>query len=224
MRLGIEIHQADAFVVLDKSCPEIRGRGRLADSTLLIYDGYCSHEGIINFGVRVCRFIVSQARKSPELIPLFIDRKSKMRIITSMKKKAPKTTKKIRKVSRQRKATLEQLKNVTTHPTAEELHELVQKCVPRISLATVYRNLQLLVRDGLAMKLAGPGTEARYDGNVEPHYHIRCRSCGRVEDVDMKTISNLESRLQEESSWLVESHRVEFDGICPMCLSMGGKC
>ncbi|MGE5577510.1 MAG: Fur family transcriptional regulator, partial [Syntrophothermus sp.] len=52
-------------------------------------------------------------------------------------------------MTRQRQIILEELKNVTTHPTADEVYEMVRRRLPRISLGTVYRNLELLAEEGI---------------------------------------------------------------------------
>jgi len=132
--------------------------------------------------------------------------------------------KKTRRMTVQAEATLEELRKLKTHPTAEELHNILRKRLPKVSLGTVYRNLKMMVREGEALRLVQPDGEARFDGYVDVHYHIRCRSCGRLDDVEMKPLTRIEPRLQEQSGWLVEGHSLEFEGICPRCLSMGGVC
>ena len=88
---------------------------------------------------------------------------------------------KIRSMTRQRRVILQELQKVTTHPTADQVYDMVRKKLPRISLATVYRNLDLLAQDGLISKLDG-GAQLRFDGNPADHYHIRCTRCQRVDD------------------------------------------
>ena len=117
----------------------------------------------------------------------------------------------------QRRVVLEALKGVTSHPTAGVLHAMVRERLPKVSLGTVYRNLVLLAENGAIQKLVSGGTESRFDGNPEPHHHIRCLRCGCVADVnnvpsvpDLKNITELEG-------FEVVGHILEFTGICPDC-------
>ena len=63
-----------------------------------------------------------------------------------------------------RRVVLEVLRGTESHPTAEWVHRLVRRRLPRVSLGTVYRNLRLLVAAGLAAEIQGP--HARFDANV----------------------------------------------------------
>jgi len=92
----------------------------------------------------------------------------------------------------QRQVILEELRKVTSHPTAYEIYLMVRRRLPRISLGTVYRNLDFLARCGMIQQLELKGTQKRYDGNPTPHYHIRCFNCGRIEDIDLPPKLDLE--------------------------------
>lgn len=84
----------------------------------------------------------------------------------------------------QREAVYEYLRGVHHHPTAEEVYLAVKRRLPRVSLATVYNALELLVDCGLASKYTGGGSSTRYDIRTDAHSHARCLRCGAVEDVD----------------------------------------
>jgi len=89
--------------------------------------------------------------------------------------------------------------------------------MPKISLGTVYRNLELLVANNLARKLEVSGSEARFDGQTEPHYHVRCSRCGRVDDVLIHPKPKLPRRFENSSGYEIQSCRMEFIGLCPDC-------
>ncbi|WP_147820019.1 Fur family transcriptional regulator [Salidesulfovibrio onnuriiensis] len=120
------------------------------------------------------------------------------------------------RLSKQRKVILEELRKVTSHPTADEVYDMVREIIPRISLGTVYRNLEFLSSQGLVLKLGGPGTQKRFDGNSSPHPHIRCAKCSRIEDVMCEVMV---PALPEEYARGFEIHNcnVEFVGLCPKC-------
>jgi Fur family ferric uptake transcriptional regulator len=120
-------------------------------------------------------------------------------------------------MTRQRRVILEELEKSREHPTAGELYDLVRQRLPRISLGTVYRTLDLLAASGLAQKLELSGAPARFDGRVEGHYHIRCLSCGRLDDIHPGPLPDVRGTLQAHSTFRVTGLRLECTGICPDC-------
>ena len=79
----------------------------------------------------------------------------------------------------QRKKILEHLKSVHTHPTAETVYNAIKKDMPKITLATVYRNLNLLAEQGEIQRLE-INKEYRYDACCNAHQHCVCEECGKV--------------------------------------------
>lgn len=121
------------------------------------------------------------------------------------------------RLTKQRQIILEELQKVRSHPSADEVYRLVRRRLPRISLATVYRNLEVLAEAGMITKLALAGSQKRFDGTVENHYHIRCLTCGRVDDVDLELLSLGEEAADFLDGYQCVGHRLEFFGICPRC-------
>jgi Fur family ferric uptake transcriptional regulator len=121
------------------------------------------------------------------------------------------------KMTRQRRVIVEELRKLNTHPGAADLYEVVRKRLPRISLGTVYRNLELLAEAGIIQKLETAGTQKRFDGKVENHYHVRCVQCGQVDDLPVPLFGDIEDSLRGLSDYKILSHRLEFQGICPSC-------
>lgn len=119
--------------------------------------------------------------------------------------------------SRQREAILTYLLSTKEHPTAEVVFEHVREEYPRISLGTVYRNLNLLAEAGEVLKLdCGDGFE-HFDGNPNPHYHFLCRECGKVLDLDLAPMKNIDKLAATSFDGQVEGHKVLFYGKCPAC-------
>ncbi len=121
------------------------------------------------------------------------------------------------KMTPQRQVILEELAKVTTHPTAGELYDKVRKRLPHISLGTVYRNLDLMTDSGMIQKLEMAGAQKRFDAMVKNHYHVRCVSCDRVDDVGWETLPGIEESVKGLSNYEILGHRLEFTGICPDC-------
>jgi Fur family ferric uptake transcriptional regulator len=125
-------------------------------------------------------------------------------------------TKKIR-MTRQRTVILDVLKETATHPTADEIYTRVRTAIPRISLGTVYRNLEFLCEQGLIQKLDPGSGQRRFEYSRELHYHVRCVRCGCVEDLDIEPDRRLEKSIQADCDFEIIGHRLEFIGICPEC-------
>ncbi len=121
------------------------------------------------------------------------------------------------RMTKQRKAILEVLKNTNSHPTADEIYEEVKKKIPNISLGTIYRNLNVLEEMDEIMVLDYGSTYSRFDGCADNHYHFKCKECENVFDLDMEILDNLERNVEESFPFSVEAHRLEFYGLCPDC-------
>ncbi|MGE5620564.1 MAG: Fur family transcriptional regulator [Sphingomonadaceae bacterium] len=118
--------------------------------------------------------------------------------------------------SRQRSIILEELRKLKSHPRSDELYLLVRQRLPRISLGTVYRNLDRLQRDGLALEIYC-GDFTRYDGNVSSHDHFMCRRCRRVWDFDAGSGQHATKPPAPESGFEVEGQYTMFYGLCIDC-------
>ncbi|WP_417915229.1 Fur family transcriptional regulator [Candidatus Electronema sp. JM] len=121
----------------------------------------------------------------------------------------------------QRQILLEELGKARNHPTACELYDIVRKRLPRIGLGTVYRNLELMADTGLILKLEVGGSQKRFDAELEPHYHIRCCRCGKVENIEMDIIQNIVQAAAKKTSYNIIGHHIEFIGDCPECQRKG---
>jgi Fur family ferric uptake transcriptional regulator len=120
-------------------------------------------------------------------------------------------------MTRQRKVILDEIRKTNAHPTADEVYERARRRLPRISLGTVYRNLEVLSDAGMIQKLELGGTQKRFDGKVGKHYHAHCIRCGRIEDVVMEPLTPIEDALRGTSDYEIIGTRLEFIGVCPLC-------
>lgn len=117
----------------------------------------------------------------------------------------------------QRAAVYNYLSGVEHHPTAEDVFLAVKPKLPRISLATVYKNLEALVNCGLVSKLAYGNASARYDIRTDHHYHTRCLDCGKIWDLDAVEGSELLSHIKPQAGFKVKDYRLELLGQCREC-------
>jgi Fur family ferric uptake transcriptional regulator len=119
--------------------------------------------------------------------------------------------------TKQRRVILEELRKLTSHPTAPELYDRVRGRLPRISLSTVYRNLDRLVQQGVVNRIEGGAGQSRYDGDSEPHCHIRCVVCERIEDAPFLPAGVVEQYESRFEDYEVLGSRFEIIGVCPAC-------
>ena len=123
------------------------------------------------------------------------------------------------RMTRQRQAILDELVKLKTHPTADEIYQIVKQRMPRISLGTVYRNLDLLAQTGQIRRLDTAQGQKRYDGDLSQHYHVHCVDCGKIGDVVLERAPGEEPAVASSSDYEILDRRVEYLGVCPQCKS-----
>ncbi len=125
------------------------------------------------------------------------------------------------RMTKQRLVILKEVKECGSHPTADEIYERVRKKIPRISLGTVYRNLEILASEGMIGRLEPEHPQMRFDWKTKEHYHISCMKCGAIEDADIAPsddpLEHLESALGNLTKYGIFGHRLEFVGLCRRC-------
>ena len=118
---------------------------------------------------------------------------------------------------RKRNAILECLRSTTAHPSAEMVHEMLQKDHPDISLATVYRNLSLFRSQGMIQSVGTVRGIERFDANTDPHVHFVCSQCGTVLDLHQIEVPHLSRQVEASTGCAVESCQLTFTGLCENC-------
>ncbi len=125
------------------------------------------------------------------------------------------------RMTKQRQVVLEEVKAVKVHPTADDVFARVRLRLPRISLGTVYRNLDVLARTGQVVRLEANGSQYRFDGDTGKHYHVRCVRCDRLDDVASEGVDVSEAGVLGSNGYDIVGHRLEFLGVCPACQAHG---
>ena len=121
------------------------------------------------------------------------------------------------RMTRQRAVILDALRKTKIHPTADEVYSMVRERLPRISLGTVYRNLDFLADSGEIRRLEASGSVRRFDGDMSCHQHVRCVRCGRIGDVMQVQEAPSVANMKVDGFVKILSSRVEYDGICERC-------
>ena len=122
------------------------------------------------------------------------------------------------KLTPQRLAILEFLENNTSHPSAEDIYNVLKERFPSLSFATVYNTLEILVKKSLIKELVIEKGKKRFDARVIPHHHFVCKRCGKIIDIDEK----YEIKIPEELTGCeVKEYQVVFYGYCEDCRKSG---
>ena len=122
------------------------------------------------------------------------------------------------KVTPQRLCIFRILSETTEHPTAETIYNNLQEEFPTMSLATVYKTLDTLVKHGLVQQLNVGEGSFRYDACILPHPHIQCTKCGKVVDMhEIQTMPALRKEVQALTNFELSHEQLYFYGICPDC-------
>jgi Fur family peroxide stress response transcriptional regulator len=124
-------------------------------------------------------------------------------------------------VTHQRLAIFEALAGSREHPSAEQIHRSVQRRIPTLSLATVYKNLEALKAIGAVADVNPLHEEGRFEaalpgtGAGRPHHHLVCISCKKVRDLHDQGLDRL--RIADAQGFDIRAVRVQAEGLCPEC-------
>jgi len=104
------------------------------------------------------------------------------------------------------------------HLTPATIYKKVRQENPGIGLVTIYRTLEVLTKLELICELHAEGLCRSYTtGAPQHHHHLICSNCGTVIDFTGHDLSELEQRLSRESKFRIDSHLLEFFGLCQAC-------
>lgn len=122
------------------------------------------------------------------------------------------------KVTPQRLAIYKILVEERDHPTAEMIFEKLQTKYPTMSLATVYKTIEVFREMGLVHSLNVGEDKARYEANCAPHIHMVCDDCGEIMDVFGAEIANLQEFAANKSGYQIDECQMYFHGVCSKCV------
>jgi len=121
-----------------------------------------------------------------------------------------------RRKTQQQRLVYETVAGTESHPTAEWVYRQVRRRLPRISLGTVYRNLQRLVGEG-KLKSWSRGRTIRFDADVTRHDHFVCRACGLMIDLERSGEALAAEKRLRARGHEIQDRVLEFIGLCRDC-------
>lgn len=103
------------------------------------------------------------------------------------------------------------------HVTADEVYDDIKKDYPSIGKGTVYGNLSILAGEAKIRKVEIPGGEDQYDFTLTRHYHVRCVECGKIFDVNLNEVKEIDAFMHAEHDIQLLDYDIIFQGICKDC-------
>ena len=119
----------------------------------------------------------------------------------------------------QRQAIWDEMKTTDEHRDAEEIYLALLNDGLRVSRATVYRTIDVLVHNGLVRKLDLGEGRSRYEKkmDVDHHDHLICTECGKIEEFVNDQIEALQDEVAEDKGFKLVRHIHQLYGLCPEC-------
>lgn len=121
------------------------------------------------------------------------------------------------RVTTQRLVLNRRLRELDRHVSAEELARAAEDDLPGLSLPTVYATLDLFEDLGVVKRVSQPGGPTLYDPRAEPHHHLRCSRCGRLEDLDVPVDTAAALRAAKRAGYVPERAEITVVGLCRPC-------
>ena len=122
------------------------------------------------------------------------------------------------RITPQRIAIVDYLLKTEEHPSAEQIHKVVQKKYPMVSLSTVYKTLDMLKKKKLVNEIEVEG-EARFDAHIDDHINLVCMNCGKIDDIDENSLKEIQTRAARKSKYMILKGSFELFGYCVNCKS-----
>jgi len=119
------------------------------------------------------------------------------------------------KLTPQRLAILDYLKDNCDHPSAETIYKEIRKRFSTMSLATVYNTLETLRKNGKILELTIDPAKKRFDPGIEPHHHLICIRCKKIIDIHMDYSLHIPN--EKKRGFELMGNHIEFYGVCPEC-------
>lgn len=124
----------------------------------------------------------------------------------------------MRKYSKQKEIVLDILKKSYSHPTAEEVFLKARELDNKISLGTIYRNLEILTEDKIIEKIPTSTGKDRYDFKKSEHHHAICENCGKVTDFNSNiNLEKLQKEIKNQVDFNFNHNEIRIIGICKNC-------
>ncbi|MFQ5610616.1 MAG: Fur family transcriptional regulator [Anaerolineae bacterium] len=128
------------------------------------------------------------------------------------------------RVTPQRQLILDAICEGRGHTTPEEIFERARARSSAVNRATVYRTLDFLCNLGLVVGAdIGTGTMVYEIAGEQPHHHLVCQGCGRVEDIEHELVQPLFDKIEGERQFTITTNHLALFGLCSRCRPQGKR-
>ena len=100
--------------------------------------------------------------------------------------------------------------------SVEEIYEQIRSVYPSISLATIYKNINMLCEANILREIKAPKDKQRFELSSDRHLHVYCEKCGKLEDIKLET-DYLEYDCGQKSGYSISDISAVLIGLCPTC-------
>ncbi len=119
--------------------------------------------------------------------------------------------------SKQRELVLQTVLDNKIHPNAEFIYSTLKEEHPELSLGTVYRNLNSLVKNNMLKKISIPNGSDCFDGTIAEHQHLVCTKCGKVTDICISELEKIRNSVYNKTGFNIDCSSLALEGICKEC-------
>jgi len=104
------------------------------------------------------------------------------------------------------------------HGSIDSIYQKITQIHPTLSLATVYKNIVLMVEKGVLVEVPILGQKSKYELSKKEHIHLICTACGEVEDQDYtEEKAKLFHQLTQKENFHLSSQQINLYGTCHLC-------
>lgn len=121
------------------------------------------------------------------------------------------------RLTKSQQRVLNYLQQAQSPVAAQALYLALRETGDGVGLATVYRALDLLKREGLVQVRLLHNGESVYSIMQHDRHHLTCVQCGRILPIDACPVHHLEENLSISHQFKIHYHVLEFFGLCSDC-------
>jgi len=104
------------------------------------------------------------------------------------------------------------------HMSVEDIYEEVIKVHPSLSLATIYKNIILMMEKGVLVEVPISGKKPKYELKKMDHIHLVCTECGNVEDkLCIEATDKVFHDLTDKEHFVLNKRQINLYGVCSHC-------
>jgi Fe2+ or Zn2+ uptake regulation protein len=127
------------------------------------------------------------------------------------------------RITPQRLAVLQAL-HVGGHMSPSQIYERTRQSIPGMTEATVYRTLEFLAENDVALYAKGENSHLAYELALTDHHHMVCRACDHTETLEHGLVQEFYNQIEAITGFRPTTGHLTLTGLCAGCKrSTGGE-